>query len=286
MNASDLAEYERWLTDHGVSAHTRRAYAGVVRRWAESGEDLQAWARERLLGAPSGTAGQLRAALRHWRASRGEPEIAFARGARGRRVAREPLTERDLASFYRKVTHTPGLLPGVRVVLLLLPRTGLRVSEACALRGQHLRRVAGGWTVRVVGKGGHERTIPLTSEAERLLVTYAETYRGVAGGAFARDAWLFEGGSAGAPLPADTVRWQLRGIRGRQPWSPHVLRHTFATRYHHANNDLMALSQILGHRSIETTRIYVQASATHKRAGMERAELAPPKRAARRRRRR
>lgn len=277
----DREGFEAYLAGEGVGAHTRRAYVGVVRRWHESGADMLAWARERLSDMPAGSAGQLRAALRHWRTFRGEAPLAFPRGARARRVARDPLDDAQLAAFYRKVKHTPGLLAGVRVVLELLPRTGLRISEACSLRGEHLLRAEGGWSLRVLGKGGHARTVPLTEEAHRLLVTYAEAHRG--GARFARDAWLFEGGTAGERLRPDTVRWQLRGIRGAQAWSPHVLRHTFATRYYHATEDLLALSQILGHRSIETTRIYVQASAKHKRAGMERAELRvkkkrPPKR--------
>lgn len=270
----DREGFEAYLAGEGVGQHTRRAYVGVVRRWHESGADMLAWARERLAEMPAGSAGQLRAALRHWRAFRGEAPIVFPRGARARRVARDPLDDAQLAAFYRKVKHTPGLLAGVRVVLELLPRTGLRISEACALRGEHLLRAEGGWSVRVVGKGGHARTVPLTEEAHRLLATYAEAHRG--GARFARDAWLFEG-SPGERLRPDTVRFQLRGIRGAHAWSPHVLRHTFATRYYHATEDLLALSQILGHRSIETTRIYVQASARHKRDGMERAELRPAK---------
>lgn len=265
------------LAAAGVSSpNTQRAYAGVIRRWQASGCDMLAWAVEQLAGAPAGTAGQVRAALRHWRVFCALKPLVFPRGARARRVGREPLDDTQLATFYRKIQHAPGLLPAVRCVLALLPRTGLRISEACALRGEHVRRAEGGWAVRVIGKGGHARTVPLTAEAYRILCAYADTHR-PENACFEAGAWVFEGGAPGAPLPADTVRSQLRSIRGAQGWVPHVLRHTFATRYFHATGDLLGLSQILGHRSMETTRIYVQASASHKRAGMEQAELRPPR---------
>lgn len=271
----ELEAFSRYLAAAGLSSkHSRRAYVGVVRRQIASGMDALAWATEQLAGdVPSGTAAQVRAALRHWRTYRGELAIAFPRGPRRRRRHRDPMSAGQLASYYRKVRHDGNMSPQVRVVLALLPRTGLRVSEACEVRRQHLRRRDGTLGLFVArGKGGHERFVPLTAEARRLLELYLLEHPPAPGPL----AYLFPGDGLGAHVHPDTLRVALRRIRGDQPWTPHVLRHTFASRFYEATGDLLTLSEILGHRSLETTREYVQASARRKRVGMEAAELPPP----------
>lgn len=268
--AADVQAFETWLRAHGVrSAHTVRAYLGHVRRMLESGDEPSAWATARLAEAPAGTAGQLRAAVRRWAEYAGQPAPELPRGARAAHRTRTPMDDSELEVFYRRVTHAPRMLAGVRTLLLLLPRTGLRVSEACGLRVEDLRRSGATSHVRVRGKGRTTRDVPLTREAQRVLDAYLSTHRAPT---LPPRAWLLAG-EGEDQVRADTVRVALRRLRRGATWTPHVLRHTFASRYYAATRDLMTLGQILGHRSLETTRIYVGTSLRERAAGMEAAEL-------------
>lgn len=271
--------FDRYLLAAGVrSAHSRRGYARQVQRFLESGDALLDWATDELVEVPAGTACVLKSALRHWCHHTHQEAPTFPRGARRQREVRFPLGDAELRTFYARVRHHPDLPPGVRTVLSLLPRTGLRIAEVCQLRAADRVRDQGVPALRVDrgrGKGGHGRLIPLTDEAGRLLETYMTAHRpGLKG-----DAPLFPGLVPGSEhLSPSTVREHLRQLRGEnERWTPHVLRHTFATRFYHAGGDLLELMEILGHTSLETTRQYVKGSAARKRATMEAAELPKPR---------
>ena len=143
---------------------------------------------------------------------------------------------------------------GLRTVALveLLYATGLRVSELVALKRSEI--AGNGETVRLKGKGGKERMVPLSDPARDALA-----------------AWLKVRGSKGVHVfPADTKRghltregfWMLlkrlalaAGIDPARV-SPHVLRHSFASHMLAHGADLRALQQLLGHADISTTQIY------------------------------
>jgi len=137
-------------------------------------------------------------------------------------------------------------------ILELLYSSGLRVSELTGLAVADLDRAAG--MVRVQGKGGKERIVPVGSTALEALERY------LAGrGQLADDAPLFLG-CRGARINRRTVaqlvkRW-ASGIPAFRSISPHTLRHTFATHMLEGGADLRSIQELLGHSSLSTTQKY------------------------------
>jgi len=260
---ADLAAFAEHLrVDLGLLERTRQAYTGVIRR---AGSDPVGVLR-RLVGAraPEGTVLQARAAVGHWLAFRGHgPEeiAAMLPAARGRKsTERDALPEEALAVYLRLVEAVPE---PVRSVLALLPRSGLRVSEACGLRRSSTVEHRGGLALRIYGKGDKPRTIPLGAEGAAIVRA------ALAAAGPDKDAPLFAGRRG--PVSTNHIRdWcavlrdreaEQAAAEGRAPLlgalCPHVLRHTYATRALVAGMDLRTLQVILGHESIKTTQRYL-----------------------------
>jgi integrase/recombinase XerD len=113
--------------------------------------------------------------------------------------------------------------------------------------------------LRVSGKGGKERLVPLGEEAQHWLQRYLDEARPQLAGKRAL-APLFVNASGAAPTRQQF--WQLvkrhAGAVGIDPGkvSPHGLRHSFATHLLNHGADLRALQMLLGHASLSTTQIY------------------------------
>ena len=144
-----------------------------------------------------------------------------------------------------------------RAMLELMYAAGLRVSELVELPagGVNLRQGA----LRVRGKGGKERLVPLGEEAQHWLQRYlAEARPALAGKR--TPAWLFLV-AGGEPVSRQQF-WGLvkryAAVAGIDPRkvSPHGLRHSFATHLLNHGADLRALQMLLGHASLSTTQIY------------------------------
>jgi integrase/recombinase XerD len=144
-------------------------------------------------------------------------------------------------------------------MLELLYASGLRVSELCALRSGQIDLRRG--LVRVLGKGGRERVVPVGSKALGALREYLEQGRPALE---PRGDTLFPG-RAGRPMTRQNFWAQLRrlgqsvGIEGER-LSPHVVRHSFATHLVEHGADLRTVQQLLGHRDISTTEIYTHVA--------------------------
>lgn len=153
-----------------------------------------------------------------------------------------------------------------RAMLALLYGTGIRASECAGLRnGQvDLRQL----TITVQGKGGHERAIPLNPELAEVLRVYVEA-RGVA-----LPTAPFFRSRFGRPLSRGSIYERVRtwGRRSRVgfPLSPHRLRHTFATHLVRAGVGLVTIRDLLGHRLITSTQIYLHVTADDLRAAAAR----------------
>lgn len=166
----------------------------------------------------------------------------------------------------------PRTVLGVRdrALLALLYATGIRASELATLRcGQvDLPRL----TIAVRGKGGHERTLPLNEQVAAVLADYVQA-RGPAlpGAPFFRSR-------RGRALSRGTVYERVRtwGLRARvgKPLSPHRLRHTFATHLVRAGVGLVTIRDLLGHRLITSTQIYLHVTAHDLRAAADRHPIA------------
>ncbi|MBN1947314.1 MAG: tyrosine recombinase XerC [Bradymonadales bacterium] len=143
----------------------------------------------------------------------------------------------------------------------LLYGTGLRVSE---LVGLDLDRcdLEEGW-VRVTGKGGKQREVPLTDASILALRRYLVRRPELRGPHGQDDRALFVN-DRGGRLTARSVRRLLRQAQitaGMDPKvSPHGLRHSFATHLLDAGADLRAIQEMLGHSSLSTTQKYTHVS--------------------------
>ena len=153
-----------------------------------------------------------------------------------------------------------------RALLALLYGTGIRATECASLRsGQvDLTRL----TINVRGKGGHERVIPLNPQLAEVLRAYAQ-----ARGPALPTAPFFRS-RFGRPLSRGGVYERVRtwGQRSRVgiPLSPHRMRHTFATHLVRAGVGLVTIRDLLGHRQITSTQIYLHVTAEDLRSAAAR----------------
>jgi integrase len=119
--------------------------------------------------------------------------------------------------------------------------------------------------VRVRGKGGRVRVVPLLPElaaeltAERARRDASGSGTGYRYRAGLAGPWLFPGTRGGPILPDSLGRAALKALGAA--YSVHTLRHRFATRAYAGTRDLLAVQQLLGHSKPETTTRYARASA-------------------------
>ena len=142
-------------------------------------------------------------------------------------------------------------------ILLLLYGSGLRIAEAMALSANVLPI---GRTLRVLGKRGKTRVVPVVEAVREAIAVYA-----------LECPWPLVGvtplfvGVRGGPLNPDLVRRAVRNARHRlglpDTLTPHALRHSFATHLLAGGADLRSLQELLGHASLSSTQIYTQVDA-------------------------
>jgi integrase/recombinase XerD len=147
-----------------------------------------------------------------------------------------------------------------RTMLELLYASGLRVTELVTLRPQAVSLNQG--IVRISGKGGKERLVPLGEEATAWLAEYSNGPRAVILGVRS-SRFLFP--TARSDCMTRQAFWQLikryaleAGIS--KPLSPHTLRHAFATHLLNHGADLRVVQMLLGHSDLSTTQIYTHVA--------------------------
>lgn len=143
--------------------------------------------------------------------------------------------------------------PRERLMLTLGAGYGLRRSEIAAVRGDHVEDALGGPVLRVEGKGGRVRMIPITDEtADRLRE---------------RQGYAFPNEQRGGHLtPAHVGKCISRLLP--EGWTTHTLRHRFASAAYLADRDIRAVQELLGHSSVATTQIYTAIPAEATRRGV------------------
>ena len=287
----DLTRYRRHLESRGirgladVDEATVTGYVTVLRQGSDDGAPL----------SPSSTARAL-AAVRGWHRFAQAEGIADADPAAEvhapQQLRRLPhaLSVDDIARLLAAAGAGDGAVPlRDRALLELLYSTGGRISEVVGLDVDSV-----GWLddpserldqhafVRLYGKGGKERVVPVGSYARDALDAYlvrarpelAAGGRGPRGGTPAlflntRGARLSRQ-SAWAVLQAASERAGLT-----EHVSPHTLRHSFATHLLAGGADVRVVQELLGHASVTTTQIYTMVTpdtlrevyaATHPRA--------------------
>lgn len=271
--------------ERGLSPLTLRAYAADLQQFAEHAGS--AWAADaqplvtflaqlRALGRRSSTLARKVAAIRGFYA------FAFREGLIPRDVA--ALVDTPRRGGYLPDVLTPGEVAAIldappedeetgirdRAILELLYACGLRVTE---LVGLDLDRVdLAGTSVRVIGKGDRERSVPMGEPARERLhryltgprVTWARTpmpavFLNQRGTRLSREAcWRM------------VARWAaVAGVTSRV--TPHTFRHSFATHLLEGGADLRVVQTLLGHASINTTQLYTHLTGERLREVYERA---------------
>lgn len=151
-----------------------------------------------------------------------------------------------------------------RTILELLYATGMRISELSSLNFENLNLEEN--EIKVFGKGAKERIVLVSSRAKEFLKTYIKTVR----------AMIFKDDGQGPEAPVfinkTGYRLQPQSVRSAinevvekielpKHVTPHVFRHSFATKLLENGADLRIVQELLGHSSISNTQIYTHVSA-------------------------
>ena len=169
----------------------------------------------------------------------------------------KPVAARDALAIVAEAGDTARKKPWVAArdtaLLLLLYGAGLRIDEALSLNEDQAPL---GDSLRVLGKGGKERIVPILPAVREAVAAYLQACPYVVPG-----GPLFLG-TRGGRLNAGVVQRELRRIRGAlglpETATPHALRHSFATHLLQAGGDLRAIQELLGHASLSTTQRYTE----------------------------
>jgi integrase/recombinase XerC len=155
--------------------------------------------------------------------------------------------------------ETPISLRDVAMVELLYA-SGARVAELCGLDVSDIDYDR--QTIRVLGKGNKERTIPLGNPAMKALNIWLQEGRDSIKNSLSGKAVFL--GARGKRIDQRTVRTvvynALQAIEGIERMGPHALRHSAATHLLEGGADLRTVQEILGHASLATTQIYTHVS--------------------------
>lgn len=211
-----------WLAGHPWRPNTRRAYRSSLRAFYS-----WAVATDRLEVSPA-------AALPPVKVPRGVPRPAPEAAYRGALAAAD---ER------------------VRLAVQLAGACGLRRGEIAGVRREHVEQdPGGGWSLRVTGKGGHVRMVPLPEDLA---------------GAIRRrpDGWLFPSSHGGHLTPHHLGKLVTRALPG--DLTTHTLRHRCGTIAYASTRDLRAVQELLGHAKPETTALYTRVPRDAIRAAMD-----------------
>lgn len=142
-----------------------------------------------------------------------------------------------------------------RAILELIYSSGLRISEiaGCKVGQIDLSEKL----IRVIGKGNKERIVPISSKAKIAIRNYEKT-REQFESRFSDDTFFLS--KSGRPLSPNEIREilsrYLNLIAKTKGYSPHTIRHSFATHLLARGADLRAVQEMLGHTNLSTTEIY------------------------------
>ena len=270
-----------WL-EAGLSRNTLAAYRSdlaLFRRWLDArrgGLDLPAAARADVMAylaarvsdntRPRSSARLLSSLKRFYRWAlrenmiKADPTLDVAPPAIGRSLP-AGISEQEVEALLDAPDPAAPLGLRDRAMIEMMYATGLRVSELVRLQRSELSE--GDRVVRIFGKGGRERLVPLGEEA----MQWVERYFAEARPALQRDGrpndyiFLTRRGTA----MTRQGFWQLikrYGLRAgiKRPLSPHTLRHAFATHLLNHGAGLRTVQLLLGHSDLSTTQIYIHVA--------------------------
>jgi len=233
----DLDNYVRWMIAEGYKATSVNNYLGIARMYIE------------------------------WCAKAGidVPEMAKPMLPRVKKPKIEILPEKLIPTYNAACLRY--LLDPFQTALLLLPMSGLRVSEMCTLESKDIEIFSpseetpfGAAQLHVVGKGGKYRRVPLLSDGLPVLANYVVNTRKT----LPRNRWLFPATKSTKAGDGHITRKQisnrLNTIKKKLKISnlhPHLLRHTYGTILNESGVEGFDLAEIMGHSDVRVTSIYV-----------------------------
>ncbi len=285
MKATDQALLDEfcdalWLED-GLARNTLDSYRGDLRHFAdwleeEQGKDLVAAEQGDVAGylshrlsvsrTKASTASRELSALKRlyqWLLRQGrldaDPTLKIASPKLPRRLP-DSLTEADVEALLSAPQGGEPLPLRDRAMLETLYATGLRVSELVGLPLAGVSLDMG--VVRVLGKGGKERLVPLGEAAVELLQRYLHESRPVLLNGRVCDALFVTARGDGMTRQAFwyLIKRYARLAGIAKHLSPHTLRHAFATHLLNHGADLRVVQMLLGHADISTTQIYTHVA--------------------------
>ena len=254
--ARDVAGFLAFMTEHHGQTQGLAALARITTA------DMRAWmafTRGQDVG-PRSLARKLSAvkSFYRWLSEREgfEPTAVLSiRAPKFQRKLPRPLSP-EAASEVIETLEMQSLSPWIaardQAVVTLLYGCGLRISEALGLTGAVLPM---GDALRIIGKGGKERLVPVIAPARAAVARYAQ----LCPYDMRPDGPLFFGARGGAlgPRAVQKVVERTRAQLGLPATAtPHAMRHSFATHLLNAGGDLRAIQELLGHASLSTTQAY------------------------------
>jgi site-specific recombinase XerD len=257
----DLGQLATWASGHGVEPHdvTYR----VLRRYAAllSERRVAATTVARKLAS---TRAFFRVLLEHGEIEQNPAELVPG-PKRPDRLPRAVKPE-QVAAILDRIPATTPLELRDRALFELAYAAGLRARELVDLDVSSVHFDAE--EVRVEGKGGKTRVVPVGEAALRAIARYLERARHALSSAPDQHALFLS--KSGNRLSTSDVRRRLRAwtrhaaVQGGI--SPHSLRHSFATHLLEGGADLRAIQEMLGHASVGTTQVYTRVESARLRA--------------------
>lgn len=265
----ELGSWAAWLRASGQSELTVKVRTYQLRRLAVAQPDWGPWdltiddlvAHLGALGCGGNGKRVARQSIRafyRWGAATGRVRVdpsAELPAIRDRRPVPRPAPE-------EAVVHALAVAePRTRLAIELGAVTGLRRAEIARVHTRDVVHYPDGWSLRVLGKGDEIREIPLPADLGGRL---AEQPAG----------WVFPNGRGGHLESATLGRLMRKALPAG--WTPHTLRHRFASRAYTAERDILAVRDLLGHANVRTTQIYTAVPDGAKRAAVIAAAVLVP----------
>jgi site-specific recombinase XerD len=279
-----LAEYEKHLARAPLSGHTPRTYLGAVsaylawlERAAVDGDPLndataKDWAvrdyRSYLVTVAkraTATVNKHLAALQDFYTWRGLGRPEGVKRHQVPRHAPKALEPRAKLRYLRAVEACPSARD--RAIALLPLYAGTRIAEIRALDVADVRLSARKGELHLVGKGEKSRTVPVHQKLREALAAWIAERPSRPGAASAALFTSVRGTRMTTDAIADVIEAITRAAGLDDHVTSHVLRHTFGTELTRDGVDLVTVAELMGHASLETTRLYTRPTT----ADMQRA---------------
>ena len=252
----DLARYVDWLGAVDPAAITRAQVTGFLAQLLEGDGAVSKSSAARMLSSVRG--------LHRFLLDEGVTSEDVAADVKPPKLASSLPKAITIAQMESVLGATDGEEPQQirdKALLELLYATGARISEAVAL---NVDDVLDGEVVRLFGKGGKQRIVPVGSYARKAIETYLVRVRPQFSARGTATPALFLG-SRGQRLSRQSAWLVIRAAAERAKLgveiSPHTFRHSFATHLLAGGADVRVVQELLGHASVATTQIYTLVTA-------------------------